>query len=249
MASKNGEKKISFNNQFDTRMRLENFMKLFKVVEKGGYHTHTAFGPPFGKFNIPEEKMEEFIGLYCDAMQRGCDLHIVERPRKNGPLLIDIDFNFDYKHNERLYREDDIKYVVGCANSIIRKYYKWDSKTILSFVFEKPNPSLRENKEQGTKEWKDGFHIVYPYLPIDVSLRYLILEEVRDEARDEGVLDFDILNSYDDAFDVSPIYRNGWFMYGSKKEKGQMYELTYIFDNKSYTEEEFLKVIKMIAFA
>ena len=231
MASKNGEKKISFNNQFDTRIRLENFMKLFKVVEKGGYHTHTAFGPPFGKFNIPEDKMEEFIGLYCDAMQHGCDLHIVERPRKNGPLLIDIDFNFDYKHNERLYREDDIKYVVGCANSIIRKYYKWDSKTILSFVFEKPNPSLRENKEQGTKEWKDGFQIVYPYMSISEGLRFLIIDNIKKKVNEsKGFRHLPYINSIDDVFDTSVIKSNGWMMYGSRKDNGPWYTLSKIYN-------------------
>ena len=70
MTSKNGEKKVILNGQFDARLQLENFLKDRKVFEKKTYHTHTAFGPPFGKFNIPEDETDEFHTLYCNAMQR-----------------------------------------------------------------------------------------------------------------------------------------------------------------------------------
>ena len=251
MTSKNGEKKVILNGQFDARLQLENFLKDRKVIEKKTYHTHTAFGPPFGKFNIPEDEMDEFYTLYCNAMQRGCDLHMVERPRKNGPLLIDIDFNFDYDHGDRFYKDDDIKYVIGCANGIIRKYYKCNSKTILAFAFEKEKPSAKDNKEQNTKEWKDGFHIVYPYIAISEEMRYLIIDSIKKKVDDsKGFRHIPYINSVDDVFDMSVIKANGWMMYGSRKDNGPWYTLTKIYDCtyeeidiKDYKHRDLVKIL------
>ena len=251
MTSKNVEKKVVLNNQFETRMQLENFLKEYKVIDKQAYITHTAFGPPYGKFNIPDHKMDDFFTLYCNAMQRGCDLHMVERPKKNGPLLIDIDFNFDFEHKERLYREDDIKYVIGCANGIIRKYYKLGDDTIYSFVFEKDKPSLRENKEHDVKEWKDGFHIVYPFISISEGMRYLIIHSIKKKVNESGGFrHIPYINSIDDVFDMSVIKANGWMMYGSRKDNGPWYILRKIYDCvydeidiKDYKHRDLVKIL------
>ncbi len=242
----NQDKKVQLNKQTEYRLALENFLRKHKVEGQGVFHTHTAFGPPYGKFNIPEDSMDDFFELYGNVMQTGCDLHIVERPKKVGPLLIDIDYHLAYKHDERLYKDSNIKYVIGCINSVIRKYYKWSGDVMTSFVFEKDKPS-----ETDKKEWKDGFHIVYPYIAISEGMRFLIVDSIKKMVIEkDGFKNIPYINSIDDVFDTSVIKANGWMMYGSRKMNGQHYKLKKVYtctydeiDIKTYKHRDLVKLL------
>ncbi|ARF09495.1 D5-like helicase-primase [Indivirus ILV1] len=224
-------KEVNLSGQNEARRQFESFLKEHKVEGDGVYHTHTAFGSPWGKFNIPDDKTERFFELYRNALQTNVELHITERPKKVGPLLIDIDFNFNKEYEDRIYKEDDIKYVIGTVNSILREYYKWDSKNLLAFVFEKDKPSIKINKSSDEKEYKDGFHIVYPFLPISENMRYLVLHESKMKIDNgKGFRHIPFTNSIDDVFDMSIIRSNGWMMYGSRKNGGPWYMLKHIYD-------------------
>lgn len=251
MSVKDGTIKNTAKSQFEVKKQFEDFLRKHKVEGKGTYHTHTAFGPPYGKFNISEDDYTQFYDLYCNALQRGVDLHITERPKEVGPLLIDIDFHFDENHDERIYKDDDIRFVIGHVNSVVRKYYKWDSKSLSAFVFEKEKPSKRENKDQGTIEYKDGFHIVYPFLGATIGMRYLILHNIKTKISEtNGFGHIPYINSIDEVFDMSIIKNNGWMMYGSRKDNGPWYMLTHIYsctfddeDRTRYRNRDLVKIL------
>ena len=220
----------------DVKRRLESFLERYKVSGQGVYHTHCAFGPPWGKYNIPDENAEEFNELYCDALGK-IDLHYVERPKKVGPLLIDLDFKFGSDHGERQYREDDIKYVIGNANMIIKNYFKLNYDDLNAYVTEKGSPSVVQKDDETT--YKDGFHIVYPHLAITEEVRYLLINELKETIiKSGGFSHLPYINDIDDVFDTSVVKNNGWMMYGSRKNTGKYYVLSHIF---KYTFEEELK--------
>ncbi|AYV76933.1 MAG: D5-like helicase-primase [Barrevirus sp.] len=226
------------------------FLKEHKVEGERVFYTHTAFGFPWGKFNIGEKEgeLEKFFELYGNALQVGADLHITERPKKVGPLLIDVDFHFDLpkqedidKEEKRLYKEDDIKYVIGTINSIIKSYFKCDTKNLLAFSLEKDKATVKVNKTTDEKEFKDGFHIIYPYLPVSEEMRYLILHEVKSKIESsKGFRHIPFTNQIDEVFDMSIIKRNGWMMYGSRKDAGPWYKLKHIYDY-SFQERDITK--------
>ena len=163
--------------------------------------------------------------LYAEAIFKRNILHIVERPKKVGPLLIDIDFKFSKEHKERQYTDDDIKYLVSNINQVIMKYFKVSSEMINAFIFEKESPSVKND------EYKDGFHIVYPLMAFTAEMRYLILNDVKNNIKDKsGFKHIPFKNSLDDVFDFSIVTRNGWMMYGSKKHTGQYYLLEKIYN-------------------
>lgn len=223
-------KKGSSNKKIDAKIAFESFLKTHKVG-KGEFHTHTAFGPPYGTFNITDNVMDEFMKLYCLAMQSGCDLHIVERPKKVGPLLVDIDFHVDAEHETRQYTQDNIKCIIGVLNSIIRKYYKWNNDTLTSFVLEKDMPS-----EHNNGGWKDGFHIMYPYIAMSEEMRFLVLDKAKLQIKSmNGLKNIPYTNSLDDVFDTRVVKYNGWMMYGSRKDGGQHYHLKKVY-NSSFDE-------------
>lgn len=226
---------VSVNQQNEARRQFEAFLKETKVEGEKVPFTHTAFGSPWGKYNITDDKIDRYFQLYCNALQSGIELHMTERPKQVGPLLIDIDFHFDeLKEKERLYKDDDIKYVIGIINGIVREYYNWTNKDLLAFVFEKDKPTIKVNKSDNkefNKEFKDGFHIIYPFLPVSESMRYLILHEAKMKIdNNKGFRHIPFTNSIDDVFDMSIIRQNGWMMYGSRKNNGPWYQLKKIYD-------------------
>ncbi len=102
-----------------------------------------------------------------------------------------------------------------------------------AFVFEKEKPSHDSKKN----EYKDGFHIVYPYLPMSIGMRYLVRDEVLKLVDEEdGFGNINYQNSLDDVIDKCIIESNGWMMYGSRKYTGSYYKLTHVY--KYNFEEE-----------
>lgn len=227
------------NNPIETKKRFEMFLKEYKVESGiGAFHTHTAFGEPWGLYNVPDSQMDKFFELYINCMQNKIDLHMIERPKNIGPLLIDIDFNLGEEHEERQYRLDDIQYIIGVINGIIRKYYKWTPKNLQAFVLEKGHATVKENKETGITTYKDGFHIHYPFMPISEKMRFFILHEAKNQIIENGAFKhIPFTNEFDEVFDLRVVKSNGWLMYGSRKDKCQPYYLTHIY-SCTFNEEE-----------
>ena len=92
---------------------VKNFVKFMRdhiipKEDKATTITHTLMGQlheqyaPFrGKFHISSMDNEEFIKLYKGAVDK-MNMHIVERPRKIGPMVIDIDFKTNSKHKDNI---------------------------------------------------------------------------------------------------------------------------------------------------
>ena len=254
MPNNNGGKNIAATNSIEAKARLETFLRTHKVEGTGVYHTHTAYGEPWGKFDIPDDDMETFIDLYHQALQARVDLHITERPKNVGPLLIDIDFNFDKKNDDRYYKENDIKYIIGHINSIVRNYYVWNSKALSAFVCEKSNATTKKNNQSGKIIYKDGFHIIYPFLPLSENMRFVIVHELKTKIKDaNGFKHIPYTNEkgIDDVVDMSVIKQNGWMMYGSRKDNGPWYKLTHIytctFEEKDIHKYKHLDLIRILS--
>lgn len=219
-------------------IKFVKFLKDHEVTEKGAQCTHTTlgttFGLPWGKFYINDYDLEVFLNLYKRVLLlylksdiKESPLHIIERPKHVGPILVDLDFRQDNK--ERSYSIKTIKYIINKYNNFIKKYVKASDNSIEAFVFEKEKPSYDIKKNN----YKDGFHIIYPKITVDASLRYKILEEIQKIVVEEnGLNDIDYINSDDEVFDKSIVMHNGLTMYGSRKDGCQMYKLTHIFNSK-----------------
>jgi len=243
---------MSFKSQDKDVDNFFNFLAKHLIKkEKSDVITHTAFGAPWGAYNISGFDLDTFIKYYKKVMKK-VDLHITQKPADVGPLLLDLDFKFDMKDKERKYGDDDILYVIKKINKVIKKYVdvtstKKKMKKLISFVLEKPAPT--HQLKQG--KYKDGFHIEYPKLPIKYSTRELIITEVRDEIeREKGFKHIPYINDMKDIFDLSVIKTNGWMMYGSRKHDGQLYKLTQIYDENEkiiktheYAEDELVSLL------
>ena len=217
----------------------QNFIKFMKAhiilnIDNTTKITHTLMGPLHptdanfrGKYNIEGLDYEKFMKLYKLVICK-IDMHIVERPNEVGPMVIDIDFKTNNKYKERQYLDEHIEYIVEKYNRLFNKYLYVNKKEIKAFVFEKPSPTHDPIK----KEYKDGFHIMYPEIPLNVKQRYFFFDKVKKEIINEnGFTNIPFINSYEEILDSSVIINNGILMYGSHKEYREPYSLTKIYNN------------------
>lgn len=244
------KRKIKKNGKMLLAKKFSKFLNEHVVEGKGAYHTHVTFGEPWKKYKIEDNDYKEFMDLYC-ALTKDEILNFIERPKEIGPLLIDIDFRFSKDYEDRQYTEDHYYELVNKINQVILKYYSLKDKYLKAFICEKPIPS-REIKKNSIIEYKDGFHIVYPYIAMSKNMRYLIIEETKKKIKKCKLFDdIPFINDFNkDVFDSCVVESNGWVMYGSKKHTGQLYTLTCIYNNddtiddlSEYSTEEITKIL------
>lgn len=212
-----------------------NFMKNHRIPkDQNKPITHTLMGvlhptlyPYMGKFSIEGNDYDTFMKLYKNAIDK-MPMHIVERPKKIGPIIIDIDFKTSTKYKERQYFDEHIEYLIEKYTRMFKKYLKVNDNDVTAYVFEKPTPTFDEKKQ----EYKDGFHIVYPEIPLDVKKRYFFFHKVKQEIiQDNGFGNIPYTNTLDDILDDSVIMNNGILMYGSSKEGREPYAMTKVYDH------------------
>jgi phage/plasmid-associated DNA primase len=206
--------------------------------------THTLMGPLAkgvagcefkGSYNIEGLDYEKFMKMYKKIVEQNLlDMHIVERPKKVGPMIIDIDFKTDMNNKERQYLDKHIEYIIEKLNKLFIKYLDVNKNLIKAYVFEKPEPTFEPEK----KLYKDGFHIIYPEFALDVSQRFYFFDLIKEEISDEdGFGDIPFTNTYDEILDATVINSNGILMYRSHKEGRDPYHLSKIYDHNMDIEK------------
>lgn len=217
--------------------------------------THTLMGPLAkgikefkGSYVIEGSDYEKFIQLYKNAINY-IPMHIVERPKEVGPLVIDLDFNTNAEYNERQYLDKHIEYIVEKFNKKIYEYFNIDEDIIKAFVTEKPAPTHEAKKNI----YKDGFHIMYPDIPMDVKMRYFLLDNIKAQVNEEnGFADIPFINTLDQIFDPCVVINNGILMFGSQKEEREPYALTKIYNydmtidsTDNYDNDELISIMSL----
>lgn len=251
--------KNSNSKKSDNHMKsLDQFLRTHKYVRGEGEMTHTACGSPYGAFSIPDDELEEFYDIYTNSIGK-VPLHLIERPKYVGPLLVDIDYYTE--GSEREYTIEHIQDLIRIFNSVIKKYFNTVKKLLKVFVFEKdkPTPKIKEdkNKKKGDDEddedskkleaekFKDGFHLIYPNLALPEEMRFLILHEVKKRVEENDTFEgINYINSLDEVFDTCIVRDNGWTMPWSAKKDCTPYRLTKIYKVKTdhfQLEEEDVK--------
>lgn len=192
---------------------LYEFIKT-KIVKKDEDRatTHTIMAD-FGKiykckFYLWSQDFEEFYDLYETELKKKSQLGIIEQHRHLSPILIDLDFR--YNEPDRKYKSTDVIDFVEKLITIIRTFVEINNDQLPVYILEKPAP-----KASGDK-YKDGIHIVIPEIVTKPDIQYAI----RDEFLKQHPKYFASLStsSDSDVFDKDVIEKNGWLMYGSKKQ-------------------------------
>ena len=210
-------------------------------VKSGEPHSHYSMGSgTYGTYNITSDDYKNLFSMYyAGALKEGTNLHILEKHKSNlGPIIIDVDLRYKSDDNSRKYKNKHIKKVIEVYNQVISKYLNASDSDYYAFVTEKKSPSI-----SSADVYKDGFHIMYPNIWILHKYQFIIRKEVIKVFKEHDYFnDIGITTSYDQIFDEAVIKDNGWFLYGSGKEKSTPYKLTSIVnkDLKNYNTKVFL---------
>lgn len=205
---------------------LFNFLQSHKVPkdDKTVEVTHTSMGAPPGRYHIPVEEKDQFINLLSNALNNNIQVHLTEAPTKHSIIKIDFDFRFNLEENKRKYSIDNIVEIVKLYNTAIQYYMEIKDNQLQAFIFERDTPY----PDKGN--YKDGIHIMYPYIVCDTDIQHLIREHVLQHCQ-SIVSQIGCKNDIDDVIDESVISRNNWLMYGCCKMGPKPYKLTHIYDN------------------
>ena len=197
-------------NKCKEKKALYSFI-LERKVDKGAEFTHTSMDNPKCAFYVSSEDINEFMDLYKEALKHGEKLHITERHRDIGPIVIDLDFR--QGDLTRRYTEEHVIKILQELFVVIDEYLEIRNPKADIFILEKPARAHKSNKDV----YKDGLHIIIPDIVTLPDFQYLLRERTMEVIGREVLHDCGYLNKYDDIYDEAVIERNGWLMYGSNK--------------------------------
>ena len=211
------------NNHFS---KLLGFLKQHRV-ESGSESTHTSLHNPLGVFFIDEKENTKFCRLYRNALEEDADLHLTEKHKPYGPIVVDIDMKYpENVHDDscRIYSGIVIE-LVRAYIQVIEKYLFVKDEDMLAFVFEKSAATQKEN------EYKDGIHIMFPNICAINQLQHIMRKDFINQV---NALDLfkklPLTNDVEDIVDKAVVEANNWLMYGSKKPKSNKYVLSRIYN-------------------
>ncbi len=195
-----------------------------KKVDGDEKSSHYSMGTPVGSFYISGVKRDRLNRLTSRALGEGATLHLLEKPRGQGPIIFDIDIKYHSDSNARRYTYDHILKTVEVYNSVIKKYLNIDPEHGHCFITEKKYPNKTNDMI-----YKDGFHGEYPNIVASIDMKYIIHREVVDEfEKSDYYNNINPLNKYSDIFDEMIIRDTNWFLYGCCKPQREPYLLTHV---------------------
>jgi hypothetical protein len=185
-------------------------LQFVKNTEK--QQTHLSFNK--GKYNVPDEKYEEFYKYYFESMKTNDNLYLIEKiANSKFAFFIDIDLP---KQNKINLTDNDVNEIIEICNQEINK------------MFINDNNNIDKNTNYIVSKRNDKYHINYRNLIVDNSIAKQLCDNIIKNINPE-------LQS---SIDTS-VYRTGLRLLGSKKaikSKKHEEEIYNIYDmtNKTY---------------
>jgi P4 family phage/plasmid primase-like protien len=231
-----------------------NFTKLLHFlnehrVQPGSKSTHTSLHNPLGVFYIDDKDNTKFYRLYRNALDANVNVHLTEKHKQYGPIVIDIDMKYKDALESRIYSTILIELVRLYIN-VIDKYLVVKDEDFMAFVFEKNKPTEKET------EFKDGIHIMFPYICTINQLQHIMRKDFINQINGLDLFGkLPLTNEVDDVVDKAVIEANNWLMYGSMKPNSPRYLLTQIYnrelepqDISEYRQDDLIEVCSIRKF-
>lgn len=200
-----------------------------------------------GAYYVSREKKQEFYDKYYEEiyMKNGdeyltetqiLDNYVIDSSTNetvNGPLLVDLDFRYEYDVKEKQHTFEQIQDMVFAYTDELKKYYIFDTDSEFDmFVMEKKNVNcvLNENDPDNIiKYTKDGIHMIGA-LQVDHVVQRLIRQSMMTLLPQNVFTDLPLTNDWDGVLDVGITNgKTNWQLYGSHKAHNETYKLQHHF--------------------
>lgn len=195
------------------------------VKDKNEIVTHTSLSG--GRYNFSGPNYDIFNKLYKKVYQK-MNESMVERPGITTYMFIDVDWHSN--SGTREYRLKHIEKIIVEANNIIYKYFNIQKGWLNAYAHEKE--TITSETKGGKTTYKDGFHILYPDLPLFATHRYFILNKLSEVIKEKAIFrDIQYVGDWSKIFDKSVVLGNGVLMFGSAKKGRKPYQVTHIYNH------------------
>lgn len=223
------ETMISSSSQYND---LSDFLSKHSVNGKPGNQktmTHTRIGNQElnvygGAFSIDKEELPIFRRLYYEhVFVKGRKEYLTEKQLEdNGPILVDLDFRYEYDVTKRLHTSEHIQDLVQLYLEELKEFFVFEeNKSFPIFIMEKPNVNRVADKQIT----KDGIHMIIG-IQMDHTLQMMLRDKILQQIGD--IWELPLKNDWSEVLDegISKGCIN-WQMYGSQKPGYEAYKLTY----------------------
>lgn len=202
--------------------QLENLFTFLQKYKTKQLYTHAMIYEPYGNFNIPNDKQDEFMDLYTKSVIGGYHPHITEKHKEISPIVIELNFTQDEKN--RCYDNTILKNIVNTYNKLIKKYSEISTNRLHAYILEHDHPILKG------KIYHDNIRIIYPRIYTLPSLQFILrIEFIELLKKNKLFNEIPHINSFEEIVNKDIIYKHNWLMYGSSK-----YQLTHIYNTANY---------------
>jgi P4 family phage/plasmid primase-like protien len=191
--------------------------------------THTRIANPElniygGCYSIEKEELPIFRRLYYEhVFVKGRREYLTERQLvNNGPILVDLDFRYDYEVTKRQHTSEHIQDLIQLYLEELKEFFIFeDNKPFPIFIMEKPNVNRVADKQIT----KDGIHMIIG-IQMDNTLQTMLRDKILQQIGD--IWELPLKNDWNEVLDegISKGCVN-WQMYGSQKPGNEAYKLTY----------------------
>jgi P4 family phage/plasmid primase-like protien len=177
-----------------------------------------------GAFSIDKEELPVFRRLYYEhVFVKGRKEYLTEKQLdSNGPILVDLDFRYEYDVTKRLHTSEHIQDLVQLYLEELKEFFVFEeNKSFPIFIMEKPNVNRVADKQIT----KDGIHMIIG-IQMDNTLQTMLRDKILQQIGD--IWELPLTNTWEDVLDkgISAGITN-WQMYGSQKPGFEAYKLTY----------------------
>jgi P4 family phage/plasmid primase-like protien len=202
---------------------FKNYMSKF-VTQEIETTTHLGMGKLSNKYNIPDDKLDEFYNKFIETSSKAI-IPLIERNIPNQGI-VKVDLDFHYENMTRKFDEVFITKIVKAYLDILKEdliFENDDKKLLECWVFARQEPYKTD------KVIKDGLHLMFPLFKTDNTYLHMLREEIIN--RCSNLLRPMSDESVDKIVDKSVIEKNGWLLYGASKPDTTPYKLIAVFDN------------------
>jgi P4 family phage/plasmid primase-like protien len=177
-----------------------------------------------GCYYIEKDELPLFRKLYYENVfvKKRKEYLTEKQLNESGPILIDMDFRYDFSITERQHTNEHISDVVALYLEKLKELCVFtENVQIPIFIMEKPNVNRSVEKQ----ETKDGIHIIIG-IQMDRTMQLILRDKIIKEIGD--IWELPLKNDWESVFDIG-ISKGcvNWQMYGSQKPGNEAYALTY----------------------
>ena len=181
--------------------------------------THTRIGSKElniygGSYVIPREELSTFYSLYYEATFENNKIeYLTEKQITNGPILIDLDFRYNYDVTDRQHSKEHVQDLINLIYlEELKEFFVFEkNKPFPIFVMEKPNV----NRLEDGSLTKDGIHIIIG-IQMNHTMQIMLRERIVNKINE--IWDLPLINTWDAVLDegISKGTTN-WQLFGSRK--------------------------------